>query len=77
MKSLIEWGVQNCNMPTYLTQSNVLCVSLIETFKREYVFESCLENPESVIDHIQEWVDEYNGYAPHSALMMMNPNEYY
>ncbi len=47
-----------------------MCEAFNGTFKRDYVYECCLDNPEVVYSQIQHWVDEYNQYAPHSALNM-------
>ena len=41
------------------------------------MYESCLDNPTIVREQIQKWVDEYNHYAPHSALGMKTPKEFY
>ena len=76
-KSLESWGVTDCNTPTYSPQSNGMCEAFNGTFKRDYVYENCLETPRKVYDQIQKWVDEYNNYAPHSALEMKTPNEYF
>jgi len=54
-----------------------MCEALNGTFKRDYVYENCLDNPAVVYDQIQRWVDEYNKYAPHSALNMKTPDEFY
>lgn len=72
-----NWNIQDCNTPTYSPQSNGICEAFNGTFKRDYVYENCLDNPETVYDQIQKWVDEYNQYAPHSALEMKTPNEFY
>lgn len=76
-KSLKSWNIVNCNTPTYSPQSNGMCEALNGTFKRDYVFENCLDSAQVVIDQIQNWVEEYNGFAPHSALNMKTPNEFY
>jgi len=76
-KSLKSWIIEDCNTPTYSPQSNGMCEALNGTFKRDYVFENCLDSAQVVIDQIQNWVDEYNGFAPHSALNMKTPNEFY
>jgi putative transposase len=47
------------------------------TFKRDYVYQNCLDAPETVKGLIQKWVDEYYNYAPHSALDMKTPNEFF
>ena len=72
-----KWNVIDCNTPTYSPQSNGMCESLNGTIKRDYVYESCLDNPETVIAQIQNWVDEYNSFAPHSSLNMKTPKEYF
>lgn len=77
LKSLKQWNVDNCNTPTYSPQSNGMCEAFNGTFKRDYVFENCLDNAQIVIQQIQSWVDEYNDFAPHSALNMKTPNEYF
>jgi len=76
-KSLESWHITDCNTPTYSPQSNGMCEAFNGTFKRDYVYENCLENPKSVFNQIQKWVDEYNNYAPHSALGMKTPKEYF
>ena len=72
-----KWNVVDCSTPTYSPQSNGMCESLNGTLKRDYVYESCLDNPEIVMNQIEKWVDEYNGFAPHSALNMQTPKEYF
>lgn len=76
-KSLKNWNIEDCHTPTYSPQSNGMCEALNGTFKRDYVFENCLDNPETVLGKIQEWVDDYNNFAPHSALKMKTPKEYF
>lgn len=75
--SLKSWNIDDCNTPIYSPQSNGMCESLNGTFKRDYVYESCLDTAQTVLNQIKNWVDEYNGYAPHSALNMKTPNEFY
>ena len=76
-KSITEWNIMNCNTPTYSPQSNGMCEAFNGTFKRDYVYENCLDNPSVVYEQIQKWVDQYNQYAPHSALGMKTPTEFY
>ena len=76
-KSINQWQIQDCHTPTYSPQSNGMCEAFNGTFKRDYVYESCLDNAAIVHDQIQSWVNEYNQFAPHSALKMKTPNEYY
>ncbi|WP_229214003.1 IS3 family transposase [Dyadobacter flavalbus] len=76
-KRLKEWNINDCHTPTYSPQSNGMCEALNGTFKRDYVFESCLDDPKKVLSQIQDWVDDYNNFAPHSALKMKTPKEYF
>jgi putative transposase len=76
-KSINKWHMEDCNTPTYSPQSNGMCEAFNGTFKRDYVYENCLDNAASVYNQIQNWVDEYNNFAPHSALKMKTPNEFY
>jgi putative transposase len=76
-KSLKSWNIDDCNTPTYSPQSNGMCEALNGTFKRDYVYESCLDSALIVLQQIHQWVEEYNTFAPHSALNMKTPNEFY
>jgi putative transposase len=73
--------LEDCNTPTYSPQSNGICAAvelkLLMGLLRDYVYENCLDNPDAVYKQIQGWVNEYNQYAPHSALNMKTPNEFY
>jgi len=77
VKQLAEWNIKDCKTPTYSPQSNGMCEAFNGTFKRDYVYENCLNNPQVVYDQIQGWIDEYNNYAPHSALDMKTPLEFF
>ncbi len=76
-RQLKKWNIKDCNTPTYSPQSNGMCEAFNGTFKRDYVYQNCLDNPDVVLNQIQGWIDEYNQYAPHSALEMKTPLEYY
>lgn len=76
-RSLRSWNIDDCNTPTYSAQSNGMCEALNGTFKRDYVYESFLDSAQIVLEQIQQWVDEYNTFAPHSSLEMKTPNEFY
>ena len=71
------WGIKDCNTPTYSPQSNGMCESFNGTFKRDYVYENCLDTPEIVLEKLGGWMEDYNTYAPHSALNMETPQEFY
>jgi putative transposase len=76
-KQLKEWNVVNCNTPTYSPQSNGMCEAFNGTFKRDYVYQNCLDNESEVRRMIGEWVEDYNTFAPHSALGMMSPQDFF
>lgn len=54
-----------------------MCEAFNGTFKRDYVYENCIDNPSVVYEQLQKWVDEYNQIAPHSALGMKTPRQFY
>jgi len=74
---LALWNVKDCRTPTYSPQSNGMCEAFNGTFKRDYVYENCLEDFETVEKQIEQWIEEYNNFAPHSALKMMTPEEFF
>ena len=76
-KQLKDWNIEDCSTPVYSPQSNGMCEAFNGTFKRDYVYENCLENPITVKNQIQDWVNQYNQYAPHSALNMKTPQEFF
>ena len=76
-RNLEKWNIESCNTPTYSPQSNGMVESFNGTFKRDYVYENCLDSAEYVQSLIPKWMDEYNDYAPHSALKMKTPTEFY
>ena len=76
-KTLNQWNVESCCTPIYSPQSNGLVEAFNGTFKRDYVYESCLEDVKSVQIQIPKWIEEYNTYAPHSAINMMTPTEFF
>ncbi len=75
--NLMKWNIENCNTPIYSPQSNGMVEAFNGTLKRDYVYENCLETAESVQEMIPSWIEEYNNYAPHSALNMKTPTEYF
>lgn len=76
-RNLNSWNIESCNTPVYSPQSNGLVESFNGTFKRDYVYESCLDDADSVLSMIPKWLEEYNTFAPHSALGMKTPTEFF
>lgn len=75
--SLKSWNIQDCRTPTYSPQSNGICESFNGTFKRDYVYQNCLETESEVRKMIENAVRDYNTFAPHSALGMQTPMDYF
>jgi putative transposase len=71
------WNIKDCHRPTYSPQSNGMCEAFNGIFKRDYVYANCLDDYKTVKEQIGKWVEEYNTFAPHSALGMMTPQEYF
>jgi transposase InsO family protein len=42
-----------------------------------YVYQACLETLETVAHQVPQWIEHYNQHAPHSALGMQTPAEFY
>ncbi len=45
--------------------------------KRDYVYQACLDTLEAVRRQVSAWIDDYNREAPHSALNIRSPVEFY
>jgi len=76
-KNLKDWDVVNLNTPAYSPESNGMSEAFNGTLKRDYVYLNALEDFETVKKMVSEWVEEYNTYAPHSALGMKTPQEFF
>jgi hypothetical protein len=51
--------------------------SVLRRFKRDYVYQACLETLEQMAHQVPQWIAHYNQQAPHSALGMRTPAECY
>ncbi len=70
-------GLLPCHTPRRSPESNGLAEAFFGSFKRDYVYQACLETVEAVGRQIPAWIDHYNQQAPHSALGMQSPAEFY
>lgn len=77
LKQLKTWNVTDCRTPTYSPQSNGICEAFNGTIKRDYIYQSCLENEQEVREMIRAAIVDYNAYAPHSALGMKSPGDFF
>jgi putative transposase len=65
-----------CYTRAYSPESNGMAEAFVNTFKRDYVYQSDCDCAETVLKHLPDWFLDYNHVAPHSALGMMSPIEY-
>jgi len=70
-------GLIPCHTPRRSPESNGLAEAFFGSFKRDYVSQACLETLEDVRRQLPAWVEHYNREAPHSALAMQSPAEFY
>jgi putative transposase len=63
--------------PTYSRQSNGICEAFNGTIKRNYIYQSCIENEQEVREMIRAAIVDYNAYAPNSALGMKSPWDFF
>ena len=70
-------GLIPCHTPRRSPESNGLAEAFFGSFKRDYVYQACLETFAEVGRQIPTWIEHYNQKAPHSALKMQAPAEFY
>ena len=70
-------GLIPCHTPRRSPESNGLAEAFFGSFKRDYVYQACLATLEEVGRQLPAWIEHYNREAPHSALGMRAPAEFY
>ena len=70
-------GLIPCHTPRRSPESNGLAEAFFGSFKRDYVYQACLDTLETVAHQVPAWIAHYNHHAPHSALGMRSPAEFY
>ena len=70
-------GLIPCHTPRRSPESNGMAEAFFGSFKRDYVYQACLETLEDTARQIPGWIADYNQHAPHSALGMRTPAEAY
>jgi putative transposase len=70
-------GLIPCHTPRRSPESKGLAEAFFGSFKRDDVYQACLETLEDVRRHLPTWIEDYNQQAPHSALAMRSPTEFY
>ena len=74
---LQDFGMVVCRTPRCSPESNGLVEAFFGSFKRDYVHQGELESLEAVAQKLPEWIEDYNQIAPHSALGMKSPAQFY
>jgi len=74
---LQDFGMVVCRTPRCSPESNGLVEAFFGSFKRDYVHQGELESLEAVAQKLPEWMEDYNQIAPHSALGMKSPGQFY
>lgn len=70
-------GLIPCHTPRRSPESNGLAEAFFGSLKRDYVYQACLETFAVVSSQVPQWIEHYNQRAPHSALGMRSPAEFY
>lgn len=70
-------GLIPCHTPRRSPESNGLAEAFFGSFKRDYVYQACLDTRADVGRQVPGWIAHYNQHAPHSALGMQSPAEFY
>jgi len=71
------FGIIVCHTPRRSPESNGLAEAFFGTFKRDYVYQGELESLEEIGRNLPGWIQDYNEVAPHSALGMKAPVQFY
>jgi len=74
---LKQMGFVVCNTPIRSPESNGIAESFFKSFKRDYVYQNVCESFEDIASKIGGWIEDYNTQAPHSALGMLTPAQFY
>jgi len=69
-------GLVPITTPVASPESNGMAESFVNTMRRDYVDGADLSSSDRVIEQLRAWIDDYNGFAPHSALGDRSPVEY-
>jgi putative transposase len=70
-------GLVACRTPCRSPESNGIAEAFFGSFKRDYVYQSCLETLPDLEEQVPRWIQDYNEVAPHSALGMRSPAQFY
>lgn len=69
-------GLSPVTTPAYSPQSNGMSEAFVNTLRRDYLAGADRSTAAAVLEQIPQWLADYNGVAPHSALGYRAPVEY-
>jgi transposase InsO family protein len=70
-------GFKPITTPAYSPESNGMAEAFVNTIKRDYVGGANLSDAQTVIRQIPAWLEDYNRFAPHSALGFLSPKDFH
>lgn len=70
-------GLIRCHTPIRSPESNGVMEAFFGTLKRDYIWQHDLPTPKEVSQALPGWIADYNEVAPHSALGMKSPAQFY
>lgn len=70
-------GIVACRTPIRSPQSNGIAEAFFGRFKQDYAYQGVLETAEDIHRQVAEWIEAYNAGAPHRALGMKSPRQFY
>jgi putative transposase len=62
--------------PAYSPESNGMAEAFVNTIRRDYLGGADLSDAHTVIRQIPVWLEDYNRFAPHSALGFLSPKDF-
>ena len=69
-------GLVPITTPVASPESNGMAEAFVNTMRRDYVDGADLSSGQRVIEQLATWINDYNSFAPHSALGDRSPVEY-
>jgi transposase InsO family protein len=71
-----DLGLHACTTPYRSPESNGMAEAFVKTFKRDYVRIHAIPDAVALMEHLPNWLEDYNENHPHSALKMRSPREF-
>lgn len=75
--TLTQLGLVACRTPYRSPESNGVVERFFGSLKRDYVYQSVVETRADLERLLPGWIYDYNEVAPHSALRMCAPAQFY